>query len=187
LRDDSTYAERLVRLRVPLTWALGLAAIVLARPTAELFSLGLIIAALGEALRIWAAGHLVKGGEVTRSGPYSWTRNPLYLGSSLMGLGFCIAAGRWELGALLGILLFGVYRPVILTEAEKLAERFPEDYAAYAKTVPLFFPVPWRRGPGGRDRGFSWERVWANREYKAAAGWLAVVLLLWSKMQWIGQ
>ena len=184
LRARKTYSERLVRLRVPLTWALGLAAIGLAQPTPGLLIVGLIIAGLGQALRIWAAGHLIKGGEVTRSGPYSWTRNPLYLGSSLVGLGFCLAAGRWELGALLGVLLLGVYRPVIGTEARKLSERFPEAYEEYARTVPLFIPRPWQKGSWSRDRLFSWERVWANKEYKTAAGWLAVVIILWVKMKW---
>jgi hypothetical protein len=172
------------RQRLAIARALGLAAIVLARPNPAPLTAGLIIAALGEALRIWAAGHLIKGGELTRSGPYSWTRNPLYLGSALMGLGFCIAAGRWELGVLLGVLLLGVYRPVILTEAQKLVERFPEAYKEYAETVPLFIPRPWRRGSWGRDRRFSWERVWANKEYKTAAGWLSVAVILWIKMKW---
>jgi hypothetical protein len=104
-----------------------------------------------------------------------------------MGLGFCIAAGRWELGVMLGALLLGIYRPVIRTEAQNLEEQFPEAYEEYAQTVPLFIPRPWRRGSWGRDRRFSWKRVWANREYKTAAGWLAVVVLLWAKMKWLGQ
>jgi protein-S-isoprenylcysteine O-methyltransferase Ste14 len=99
-----------------------------------------------------------------------------------MGLGFCIAAGRWELGVLLGVLLVGVYWPVIQTEAERLGGSFPDTYAEYAMIVPLFTPRPWRRGPWARDRRFSWERVWANKEYKTAAGWLVVVLLLWIKV-----
>jgi protein-S-isoprenylcysteine O-methyltransferase Ste14 len=146
---------------------------------------GVIVAALGEALRVWAAGHLIKGGEVTQSGPYAWTRNPLYLGSSLMGLGFSVAAGRWELFVFLIALLLAVYRPVIKTEAEKLAERFPETYERYATAVPLFLPRPWLRESWGQNRRFSWERVWANKEYKTVAGWLSVVVLLWIKLKWM--
>jgi protein-S-isoprenylcysteine O-methyltransferase Ste14 len=184
MKPKKTYAERLVRLRVPLTWALGLTAIALARPTPRLLVMGFLVAALGEALRIWSAGHLIKGGEVTQSGPYAWTRNPLYLGSSLMGLGFSVAAGRWELLVFLIAFLFAVYRPVIKTEARKLAERFPEAYERYAKAVPLFLPRPWRKGTGKGGRRFSWMRVRANREVKTIGGWLAVAILLWVKMKW---
>jgi protein-S-isoprenylcysteine O-methyltransferase Ste14 len=184
MNDRKTFRERLVRLRVPVTWILGLLALALARPTPRLLIAGGLIAALGEALRVWSAGHLMKGVEVTQSGPYAWTRNPLYLGSSLMGLGFAVATGRWELLVVLLVLLFAVFRPVIRTEARKLSERFPEDYAGYAREVPLFLPRPWRRAAGARSRSFSWARVRGNREIQTIAGCLAVVILLWVKMKW---
>jgi protein-S-isoprenylcysteine O-methyltransferase Ste14 len=178
-------AERWVRLRVPLTWALGLVALALARPTPGLWIIGLVIGLLGEAIRIWAAGHLVKGAEVTRSGPYSWTRNPLYFGSAIMGAGFCVAAGRWDLFLLFGALLLGVYRPAIRTEANNLAERFPDTYREYARVVPLLVPRPWRKGASSDERQFSWKRVLANKEHKAMVGWLGVAILLWAKMNWL--
>jgi len=172
----------LVRLRVPLSWALGLAALLLARPTPILFGSGLAVAFLGELLRTWAAGHLVKGSGLTRSGPYSWTRNPLYLGNTMIGLGFSVATGRWELCLALVVLLAGVYIPVIFTEARHLAKESPEIYMEYARIVPLFIPKPWNRAPWGSERRFSWERMRVNREHVTWAGWLAGALLLWWKM-----
>jgi protein-S-isoprenylcysteine O-methyltransferase Ste14 len=157
-----------------------LAALILARPSPLLLILGLSLAALGEVVRIWAAGHLVKGRELTRSGPYAWTRNPLYLGSSLIAVGFCVAAGRWELFVLLGVLLIGIYVPVIRAEAGALRTRFPRAYKDYAESVPLFIPRIGRKANRSAERHFSWERVWANKEYETLAGWsIAAGLFLW--------
>ncbi len=171
-----------VRLRVPLSWGLGLIALFLARPTPIFFGSGLAVALLGEVLRTWAAGHLIKGSGLTRSGPYSWTRNPLYLGNTLIGLGFSVATDRWELFLALAVLLAGVYVPVIMTEARHLARENPEIYAEYAGIVPLVIPKPWNRTPWGSERCFSWERMRLNREHITWAGWLAGAMLLWWKM-----
>ena len=88
----TSLAAFLVRRRVTLGFGAALAAVLMARPTWTTWTTGLVIAAAGEFFRIWAAGHLDKGREVTRSGPYRWTRHPLYVGSSLIALGVVIAS-----------------------------------------------------------------------------------------------
>lgn len=178
-------SRRLVRFRVPASWALGLLALFLARPTPLHYIFGLGMAAVGEAVRVWAAGHLQKEGGITRSGPYVWTRNPLYLGSFLIGMGFAVATARWEVVLLLGVLVIGVYLPVIRTEAAQLGRQYPGVYAEYARQVPLILPRPWRRplrrGIESRQR-FSWARTLVNREHVTLLGWLAVAALLGWKM-----
>ncbi len=175
-------ASGLVRWRVPLSWALGLLALILARPIPVSYAIGLGIAAVGEALRIWSAGHLVKGTGVTRSGPYAWTRNPLYLGSAIMGVGFCVAARSWVLLVLFAGLLLGVILPVIRTEARKLAELHPQVYSEYAKAVPLCLPGIGPRREWLHERDFDWTRVKVNREHRAVLGWFGAALILGVKM-----
>ena len=83
---------RLARWRVPLGFLAAVIALALARPTWASWRTGVLVALAGEAVRIWAAGHLEKGREVTRSGPYRWMRHPLYVGSSILALGIVIAS-----------------------------------------------------------------------------------------------
>ncbi len=175
--------KALARWRVPLGWVLGLVALYLATPDPKLYVTGLGVAGLGEAIRLWAAGHLERWKGLTTSGPYAWTRNPLYLGSVLVGLGFALATGRWEILVLLALFLFLVYRPVMRREAAALAEAHPEPYAAYAEEVPLFLPrvTPYR---GGVGRRFSWKRVWSNCEHVTVLGVSAVAALIGLKF-WI--
>src|SRR3954471_14814660 len=87
-----TAVEMLARRRVALGLVTAVATLFLAHPTWMTWRIGLVVAALGEGVRIWASGHLEKSREVTRSGPYRWTRHPLYVGSSIMALGIVIAA-----------------------------------------------------------------------------------------------
>ena len=90
-------------LRLRGVWLLIVPFVVMARPTPVVLALGGLVAVLGVMLRGWAAGFIRKDRELTTSGPYAHTRNPLYLGSFLIGLGVVLAAGRWEL-----LLLFAV-------------------------------------------------------------------------------
>jgi protein-S-isoprenylcysteine O-methyltransferase Ste14 len=175
-------SEILVRLRVPLGWALGLVALLLARPNIASLAAGLAIAALGEGLRVWAAGHLNKWKGLTRSGPYAWTRNPLYVGSFLIGVGFSVATARWEIGLLLVAFFVGVYLPVMKAEAARLAEQYPAAYPGYAHQVPLVIPWPRRGESAAQEGSFSWKKVVENREHVTVAGWLAGALLLWWRM-----
>ncbi len=157
-----------------------------ARPTLIWWCAGAAVAALGLALRTWAAGYLEKWQRLAVSGPYRHTRNPLYLGSFLMGAGFGLASGRlWLLGAF--VVLFAViYIPVMRREEGELRQAYAGDFESYRQQVPLFFPWPGaqfrglERGPGN----FLWERVISNREYRAAIGYLAVLAALLVKVIW---
>lgn len=179
-------SARLTRWRVPLGWLLGLAALYLARPTAGYLLAGVVVALLGEALRLWASGYLEKNRRLATGGPYAWTRNPLYLGSLLVGLGFCLATGRPALVVVLAVLFVAVYLPVMKREAARLGESFRDEYAGYAARVPLFLPR-WTVGAtaGGEGSEFSWARVRDNREHWTVLGLLLVVSMLGGKL-WLG-
>ena len=112
------------RWRVPLGFLCGALFVLFARPRPQTLALGGIIALLGLALRAWAAGHIRKNAELATSGPYAHTRNPLYLGSFLLGIGFTVASGRAILGLLFAALFLGIYLPVMRVEAATLAALF---------------------------------------------------------------
>lgn len=159
--------QRLARYRVHLGFLSAAVAFVLARPTRTSLVVGLVVAAAGELLRLWAAGHIEKGREITRSGPYRFVRHPLYLGSTLIGVGFAVAAWSWPVAALcvcyLGVTLVAAIR----TEEATLDARFDGAYRAYreGKAEPV-------------ARRFSWARVMANREYRAVVGFVAAFAFL---------
>jgi protein-S-isoprenylcysteine O-methyltransferase Ste14 len=172
---DSAYARWAARWRVPLGFLLGVAYLVFCRPTVKLLIAGGAVAALGVALRAYAAGHLVKNQSLAMSGPYACTRNPLYLGSALMGAGFALAGGRWILALACVVLFAAIYWPVIRREEEYLRREFGEVYDHYAQRVPLFFPR--FRRPTGRGK-FQWKQYRKNHEYRAFLGYLAIMIFL---------
>lgn len=163
---------RLARNRVRLGFLAAIGAFVLARPTVTSVMWGAAVAGLGEALRIWAAGHLEKGREVTASGPYRLTRHPLYVGSSIMGLGFAIASASAAASVLVAIYLVLTIAAAIRSEESHLTAKFGSAYPEYREG----------RGSGVRRR-FSLARAWRNREYRSLAGVLAALaLLLWKAL-----
>ena len=133
---------------------------------------------LGLAIRAWSAGHIRKNAALAVSGPYAYTRNPLYLGSFILGLGFTIAASSslWLLallGGLFATLFLGIYLPVMRVEAATLAELFGDDYRRYAQAVPLFFPRPTPYRDESREAEsvkFDASLYMRDREYRAALG-----------------
>ena len=135
----------------------------LARPGPRSLAIGAGIAAAGEIIRIWASGHLEKGREVTSSGPYSFTRHPLYLGSTVMGIGLAIASGSAAVGAIVVVYLAVTLTAAIRTEEAHLTAKFGDAYPEY------------RAGRGAVPRPFSLSRAIRNREYRAVIG-LAVAL-----------
>jgi protein-S-isoprenylcysteine O-methyltransferase Ste14 len=165
----------IARLRVPLGFAVAAVAFWFARPTGASIAAGMTVAALGELLRIWAAGHIDKGREVTRSGPYRFVRHPLYLGSAIMGAGFVVAARSLWVGGLVGLYLLITLVAAMRTEEAALAARFGEAYAAYREGRPLAGGVPAGADP---QRRFSWSRVAANREHRAVMGLVVAGALL---------
>lgn len=149
----------------------------LAQPTARTLVAGTAIASIGEALRIWAAGHLNKSSEVTMSGPYRWFAHPLYIGSSLMGAGLALASGSLVVAVLVAIYLTATLTAAIKSEEAFLRRRFGDEYDRY------------RRAAGGvatDARRFSVARAIANHEHRAALGLAAAVLLLVLKATYNG-
>ena len=178
------YGAWAARWRVPLGFALSLCYLVLARPTPRLLFMGGGVALIGVLLRGWAAGHLEKGSRLATSGPYAFTRNPLYLGSTLIGSGFALAGRSVIMAAAFIVLLGVVYAPVIRREERFLSQKFGDAYAGYARRVPLFLPRLSR--PFSSPEQFSWCRYRKNREYEAALGWAAGVALLALKVAFRG-
>ena len=111
-----TLIAALARLRVALGWVFGLLVIVLAQPTGASIAIGMSIAAAGEAVRVWAAGHLNKSREVTSSGPYRWVGHPLYLGSTVMGIGLAIACRSVAVAVLVAVYLAVTFTAAIKSE-----------------------------------------------------------------------
>jgi protein-S-isoprenylcysteine O-methyltransferase Ste14 len=157
----------LARWRVTLGYVLGAAALWFADPTWTSLAIGAAVGAIGEAMRIWAAGHLEKGREVTTSGPYAVTRHPLYLGSSIMGAGFAIAAHSMPVAVVVFAYLAITIVAAVRSEEAHLTEKFGATYPAYRDGRAA--PAP---------RRFSFARAWRNREYRAMLGLAAVFALL---------
>ncbi len=175
----SVTSKAMARWRVPVGWLLGLLALWVAEPTGLYLIAGVIVALMGEAVRLWAAGYLEKDHRLTTEGPYAWTRNPLYLGSFFVGLGFILATGKPLLLLVLAALFAVVYVPVMKREEARLEAAFPSDYPRYASRVPLLIPrIP--RGEPARA-SFSWDRVWINGEPRTVLGLTLVAAILWAK------
>jgi len=172
---DSAYAAWAARSRVPLGFLLGVAYLIFCQPTVKLVVAGGTVAAVGVAIRAFAAGHLKKNQELAMSGPYACTRNPLYLGSSLMGAGFAIAGGSWILAAACLILFAGTYWPVIRREEGYMRHEFGEVYDHYAQRVPLFLPRFRRIAGSGK---FQWKQYRKNHEYEALLGYVGLMIYL---------
>jgi protein-S-isoprenylcysteine O-methyltransferase Ste14 len=144
---------------------------------------GMLIAILGLMIRIWASGHLKKGCELCLSGPYRWTRNPLYLGSFLVGIGFSIAAGKLWILLVFLTLFGGVYWPVIKKEEEELRATHGRQYEDYRSKVPSFLPGL-QPGLTGAVGHFRTRQVIVNKEYNAVIGSLIVFFFLVVKLMW---
>ena len=170
------------RIRVPLGFAFAVLYFWLARPSWRSLAFGAVLIIPGIVIRALASGHVRKNEALAMSGPYAYTRNPLYLGSLLIGIGFAVAARSWWVGVVLIAIFFAIYLPVIRSEEAFLRERFPE-FEAYAKAVPRMVP---RITPAFRDQaagGFSINLYLKHREYNALLGAMAMSAGLIVKMK----
>jgi protein-S-isoprenylcysteine O-methyltransferase Ste14 len=156
------------RWRVPFGFIFAVVFIVFSRPTILTLLIGFPISLIGLAIRAWASGHIRKNSALAISGPYAFTRNPLYLGSFFLGLGATIATGRWWLGVLFAILFFGIYLPVMRVEESELTAIFGNEFREYAEAVPLFFPRLTRFVK--TETKFDSTLYLRYREYRAAMG-----------------
>ncbi len=163
-------------------WVLALVYFWLARPDAASLWTGGAVILVGLALRGWAAGVLEKDRELAVSGPYAFTRNPLYLGSFVIGVGAAFAGGRIWIGAVF-LAFFGLaYRGPMARESRRLEERFGDGYRRYRDAVPAFLPrlTPFRprTETTPAPTRFSLARYLRNREWEAALGGAAAMVLL---------
>lgn len=169
----ATLTKKLARLRVPLGFACGVLVLWLAQPTPRSLVAGFAVACVGELLRVWAAGHLEKSREVTRSGPYRWLRHPLYVGSSIMSAGLAIACWSIPVAALVAVYMTSTLTAAIRTENAFLRAAFGDQYAAWLDASR-------RNDPSVTiQRHFSLERARRNREHRALTGLLLAFVLLW--------
>jgi protein-S-isoprenylcysteine O-methyltransferase Ste14 len=173
---DKGYAAWAARWRVPLGFALAAAYLVFSQPTRLLLVAGGGVALLGLVARGWAAGFLDKNHRLATSGPYRYSRNPLYLGSALTGIGFATAGGSMVIILVFAGLFLLVYGPVMRREEQLLRQKFGAAYEGYAASVPRF--IPGRHAGPASGESFNWLRYRQNREYEAALGFAAAFVFL---------
>ncbi len=167
------------RVRVWLPPVFVLVGIALKRPEWNLWGAPLVV--IGESVRTWAAGHLVKDEALTVGGPYAHVRNPLYVGSLLNTVGFLVILGDWRLAAAFLALAVAVYVPTVKQEEGYLRRMHGEAFDAYRRAVPGIVPRvrPARLGVAGvRESRFEWRSVFANGEQKTWAAFVVLVGLL---------
>jgi len=182
-RDKKTMSEHrfpknICKWRVRIGLISAILSLILAKPT--LYSLigGAVIAMIGLAIRIWACGNLRKEKELTTSGPYRYTRNPLYFGSMILGISTVVACQSWGVMAIFLANFLIIYPVVVRAEKERMSQLFPEKYQEYSKHVPLFFPTLRPKLPRDPDHRFSWELYKQNRENRALLGFVIIYICL---------
>ena len=173
-----------IRWRVRVGYPVGIAAFWFARPQKMWLLCGVGVALVGLLLRGYAAGHLRKHQELATSGPYAYTRNPLYFGSAFFAAGFSIASHSWISAALLAAYLMVFYPVVIRREQAELEKLYGTAFVEYAARVPAFWPR--FTAAKSADEHFSWAQYRKNREYEAAIGLAVAMLILWGIMLWRG-
>jgi protein-S-isoprenylcysteine O-methyltransferase Ste14 len=178
VRDWSGVARR---IRVPLGFVFAIFFLWIARPTWASVILGTTLTIPGILLRALASGHVKKNEELTTSGPYAYTRNPLYLGSLIMALGFAVAARSLWVVLLMILMFLVIYLPVIRAEEAFLRQTFPA-FHEYAQNVPRLLPrtTAFRESAGV----FSRPLYWQHREYNAILGTAALMAALVAKLMW---
>jgi protein-S-isoprenylcysteine O-methyltransferase Ste14 len=172
------------RVRVPLGFVVAAVFLVFARPSWHTLAWSLLLVLPGLWLRGYAAGYVKKNAELTRTGPYAYTRNPLYLGSMGIAAGFAVAAGQLWLGLLLVVMFLAIYVPTILSEEAFLRGAFPA-FDEYARKVPRLLPRVAAARFGDTDGAvgrFSAERYQHHREYNASMGAVAIYAALTLRM-----
>jgi protein-S-isoprenylcysteine O-methyltransferase Ste14 len=157
--NPRTALASIARLRVPLGFASGLLVLWLADPTGASLAAGSVVASVGEALRVWAAGHLQKSREVTASGPYRWMAHPLYVGSAIMGAGLAFASNNLIVAVVIATYLVVTLVAAVRTEERSLRRMFGDAYDRYR-----------RAGDVDAARRFSFAQAVANGEHRAVAG-----------------
>jgi protein-S-isoprenylcysteine O-methyltransferase Ste14 len=173
------------RSRVPLGFVFAAAYFWFARPSWTSLGAGFAVAAVGVFVRAFASGHIRKNAALATTGPYAFTRNPLYLGSIIIAVGFIVAARNFWIGVAALAMFAFIYLPVIMAEEKYLRSTFP-GYDRYASEVPRFLPrlTPYRAGAEVDDGASQFSSVLylRHREYNAALGSILMLGALLLKM-----
>lgn len=191
-----TFRQVAQRIRVPAGFVLAPLLFISARPTIASLAAGAFVAIIGLGIRAWASGHLRKNQELTISGPYAHTRNPLYLGTFLLGTGLAMAGGTLWFMVLFAALYLLIYVPVMVAEADTMRDLFAEEYQRYSSEVPLFVPrfspygvhssssyaAQFKRSSWRGGRAFDPSLYLRHREYRAALGFVVCYAMLVTKM-----
>jgi protein-S-isoprenylcysteine O-methyltransferase Ste14 len=173
------------QLRLRAVWLIVIPFFWLASPSRVTLALGAALTVVGLVIRGWSAGTIHKDEELTVSGPYAFTRNPLYLGSLFIGFGVAITGGHWIWPGAFLLFYVTVYTRTMSGEARHLRELFPDRYGEYSAAVPAFLPrlTPYRAGGVG-TAGFRWAQYRRNKEWEAALGVAAAFAVLAAKAFW---
>jgi protein-S-isoprenylcysteine O-methyltransferase Ste14 len=164
------------RIRVPAGFLFAAFYLWRARPTVASLAWSLLLVLPGLLLRSYASGYVTKNTKLTVTGPYAYTRNPLYLGSMLMAFGFAAASRSLWITLFLALLFLLIYAPTIYSEEEFLRSTFP-GFESYARRVPRLLP---RLRPArfAGDGGFSVALYRKHREYNSFLGACAIYAVL---------
>jgi protein-S-isoprenylcysteine O-methyltransferase Ste14 len=176
------------RVRVPLGFLFAVLYLWLARPAWWSILSGGGVAAVGLGIRALASGYVRKNEDLATAGPYAYTRNPLYLGSIVIALGFALSARSWIVLIVLLLMFLAIYLPVIRGEEAFLRQRFP-DFVEYERRVPRLLPRigAFFSAPAHPRGAFSRELYLQHREYNALTGTLAMIALLTVKLVWFSR
>lgn len=176
-----TWSRIARRIRVPLGFAFAVLYAWLAKPSLLSMFSGMLLVVPGLLVRALASGHVRKNEQLTTSGPYAYTRNPLYLGSLILALGFVVASRSWWIAGVMILMFVVIYVPVIRSEETYLRKQF-SGFDEYARRVPRLVPRLTVQNSGGVT--FSKELYLKHREYNALLGATATMLLLAGKLLW---
>ncbi len=167
------------RNRIFFSTMLGICFLFISSPEKWSLAAGIPFILIGETIRFWSSGIITKNTRLTREGPYSLSRNPLYVGNFFLGLGFVCAAGIWWILPVYLLLFWQLYKHTIQNEEEFLRERFPNEWALYYREVHRFFPLT--RWPDYRSGTFDWSLVMKHREQRNILVILIIYAILGTK------
>jgi protein-S-isoprenylcysteine O-methyltransferase Ste14 len=168
--------KRWFKLRFFITYPFGIFVLLFCSPTQNSFSLGIWFIVAGLIVRLWSNGYAIKTVALTTSGPYSLVRNPLYLGTILITMGFMIMLNTAYAGLIFVIILLAVYYRTIKSEEKALTARFGQAYLDYKRKVPMLMPTVFRY-KAGEKWPFSFKRIIENKEYKLFIWVINIVII----------
>jgi hypothetical protein len=164
-----------MKLRFAILYPIGLYLAIFTYPDGHSLRWGVPVLLAGVLVRLWSNGYAIKMGKLTTSGPYAFVRNPLYVGTSLIILGFAVILKILLPGVIFFAAIILVYRRTIMSEEKMLADKFGEAYLDYKRSVPALFPTisPYMKGEKWL---FSWQRLWESREHKVCL-WMSIIVI----------